>query len=376
MRTIRTGQPQYQSGRRRRSPVTSAAARGDRIRRGRGKPAPIIIILAIIALVFFCWLFGRGCGGGKEEKALEALRTYVSHVNKLLEKSSALAVQFENVRGDAKNLSRENIKEKFDRMIADVREIRYRADKMAVPVKARRAHPFLEVGLRLVYSGVSYFSQGLLDVIDNKSQEKGTARCVEGLTDLILGDEALAEFKRDLQNSLKSSESGELGIIKVADVVPFVPNKDDALPGNVSRYLSAFRETSAGQVIRGVAVTDLSLSPAATGRTKTGVSVLPYSKNFAVSVTVQNQGNQVEKNVTVTVTLNIETETTPQQLTKKITKLEPNETATILFEDLKPDSSGIKTNIIRVKAGPVKDEKNLENNVRETRFVMRPRDRL
>lgn len=344
------------------------------MRRGRRKPAPIIIILAIIILVFFCWLFGRGCGGGKEERELEALRKYASNVNKLLEKSSALAVQFENVRGDAKNLSRDNIKDKFDRMIAEVKEVQATADKLAVPTKARRTHPFLEVGFKLLYSGVRKFNRGLLAVIDNKSREAGTAQCVEGLTDLVVSDEALAEFKRDLQNLLKSSQSGELGIIKVADIVPFVPNKDDALPGNVSRYLSAFGAASAGQAIRGVAILDLSLSPATTGRTKTGVSVLPYSKNFAVSVTVQNQGNQVERNIPVMVTLTIETEATPQQLTKKITKLEPNETVTIVFEDLKPDTGGIKTNIVRAKAGPVKDEKNLENNIRETRFVMRSRE--
>lgn len=371
MRTTRSGQPQYRSGKTRSVSRPRTLGTGDTRRRGRRKPAPIIIISAIIVLVFFCWLFGRGCGGGEEEREREALRKYTSNTNKLLERSSALAVQFENVRSEAKNLSRENIKDKFDRMLAEIKEIQDRANKIVVPMKARRVHPFLEVGFRLLYSGIGNFKKGLLDVIDNKSRQEGINLCVEGLTDLVVSDESLAEFKSDLQNSLKSEKSGELGLIKVADIVPFVPTKDDALPGNVSRYLAAFGTSTAGEAIRGVAVLDLTLSPAPTGRTKSGVSILPYSRNFAVSVTVQNQGNQVERDIPVAVTLTIETEATPQKFTKKISKLEPNEKVTLVFEDFKPDSGGIKTNIVVAKAGPVKDEKNTENNSREMRFVMR-----
>ena len=71
------GRPKYGAG----------TVSGRRRRKGGWRPAPIIIIAAVILVIIICWVFGRGCGGNREAKQQEALRTYALEVNKLIERS-------------------------------------------------------------------------------------------------------------------------------------------------------------------------------------------------------------------------------------------------------------------------------------------------
>lgn len=333
----------------------------------------MIIIVAVIVAIITCYIFGKGCGGSQEAKENDRLRTYTSTVNKLIERSGAVAVQFDNVRNGVADLTKEDISRKLSQMAADSASIAKEADKVEVPASAASIEPLLQLCFSLRSSGVTKFRDGLLGVLDDKDAAAASTSMSEGLVDLVVSDEAFQRFHTRLETKLKSAKSGDLGYVQVAQSAPFVPRREDALLSGVSSYISELGgEETTGEEIHGVAVVGLSTSPASQDSTESGVAILSFSKSFTVTVAVENQGNQEEEDITVVVTLVVEGESSPQQKTKKITMLKPNETTSLVFEGLNPVAGRDQSNLVKVKAGPVDKERNTENNEKEFRFIMLP----
>ena len=365
-------QPRYSTGRSRRKVSrrrTRSAGPTPAKRRG---PAPILIIAGLIVAVVFCWVLGKGCGGNQQAKENDNLRTYTTAVNKQIERSSAVAVQFDNTRKGVQDLARDDIARKLSQIGSDAKSVAAESKKTDVPSKATELQPLLQMTLDLRASGVDEFRTGLLDALDKKDTQTSVALMSQGLTDLALSDQSFTRYRTQLLAKLKAAKSGELGFVQVADSSPYVPNKQDALIGGVTEYIASFGGTETGNEIHGVAITGLSTSPASTDSTSSGVYILPNAASFTVTVAVQNQGNQVEGNVPVVVSLTSDSGGTPQQVTKKITRLKPNEATSLVFDGLKPVTGSNNVNVLDLKAGPVPNEKNTENNVRQYRFRMQP----
>jgi len=335
----------------------------------RRGPAPILIIALVIVALVFCWIFGRGCGSNQDARENEKLRDYTSDVNKLITRSGAVGTQFDGLRNSVKELSRDDISRKLDQMVQASKEIAGDSGKVLVPNKAKELQPLLGLTFDQRVGGIDKYRAALLDVLDKKASEDAAAATMsQGLMDLVVSDRALQLFRAGLEGKLKQ---GKLGFEKVADSV-YVPKTDDALSVGVLEFIGGLSGTETGNELHGVAVVGLSTSPARVDRTESGTSILPFSKTFTVKVAVQNQGNQTEDDVPVVVTLTTQPEGTPQKKTQKITRLKPGETATLVFEDIAPVNGSDKVNILNVKAGPVPNEKKVDNNEMELKFIMRP----
>lgn len=314
----------------------------------------------------FCWVFGRGCSGNNEAKEAEALRTYTSAVNKLIQRSSGVAAQFDGMRHGIADLTKEDANRKLTQMANDCKQIAKDAGKLNVAKKAVNLQPLAQLSFDLRAEGVDQFRQGVADVFDKKSADTAAAVMSQGLMDLVVSDEALARFRAGLEAKLKASK---MTFEKVADST-FIPVKDDALLAGVTQYIDSFSGEEAGDALHGVAISGLSTTPASVDQTESGVSILPYSDTFTVKVSVQNQGNQQEKDIPVSATLTQEEGGTPQKKTAKITRLKPDETGTVVIEGLKPVTGSDKTNVLTVTAGPVPKEEKTDNNEDELTFIM------
>lgn len=367
--------PRYTTGKSRKRARTTRAPRsrttGPAPAR-RKKPTVIIIVVGVIIAVIFCWIIGRGCGGSEEAEENDRLRAYTTEVNKLIERSGALATQFHNLRNGITELTRDDVSRMLEQMASDCGDVAEDAKKVDVPSKAETLHPLLQLSLDLRTGGVADFQTGILDVLDNKDVEAAANSMSEGLIDLVVSDESMERFRSDLENQMKEAESGDLGFVQVAESPRFVPKADDALLSGVTSYISELEGTDTGDEVHGVAVTGVTTSPASQDSTSSGVSILPYSTSFTVTVAVENQGNQEEEDVPVIVTLVDEKDASQQQQTKKITRLKPNETVTLVFDEINPVTGRDTVNILTVKAGPVENEKNVENNEQEFSFLMLP----
>ena len=359
-------QPRYTSGRRKPSLSRRVRSVGPTPSRRRG-PAPILIILAVIVAFIFCWVFGRGCSGNQEAKENEKLRTYTSTVNKLIQRSAGVGVQFDNLRRNIEDYTKADVSRKLTQMVSDSSDISKQLKKVQVPQKAQDLNPLLELSFEDREGGVHKFHVAVLDVFDKKNTENASSVMYQGLMDLVLSDEVALRFRERLEGKLKAAK---MSVDKVADSV-FVPKKGEALPASVNEYISGISGTETGSELHGVAVTQYSTSPARADRTESGLSILPFAKNFTVKIAVENQGNQEEEDTPVVVTLTISPEGTPQKKTRKIAKLKPKETATVVIEGLKPATGEDSENTITIKAGPVPHEKKTDNNEMEFSFIMR-----
>lgn len=359
-------QPRYTTGRRKPSKSRRARSVGPKPARRKG-PAPILIIIAVIIALIFCWVFGRGCGGNQEAKENENLRVYTADVNKLIKRSADIGSKFDTLRNGIKDLSRDDVANKLQQMVNDCKEIAKDDEKVKVPQKALTLNPLLQLTLDLRIGGVDKYRASILDVLDKKDTDAAAASMSAALLDLVVSDQALQRFRGSLEAKLKAAK---LSFEQVADSV-YVPKMDDALAAGVNEYIGEISGAETGNELHGVAVTEYSTTPARVDTTGSGLSVYPYSPTFTVKVTVENQGNQQEDDVPVVVELTQEPDGTPQKKTQKITRLKAGESTTIVFEGLKPVTGTDQENVLKITAGPVPHEKKVDNNEKEVRFVMR-----
>ena len=360
-------QPRYSTGRRRRtSSLRRKGSAGPKAPKRRG-PAPVLIIAGVIVALIFCWIFGRGCGGNQEAQENEKLREYTSTANKLITRSGAVGTQFENLRNGVKELSRDDVSRKLNQMIDASKEIVADSSKVEAPLKAEGLQAILQLTMDLRLGGIDKYRVSILDVLDKKNIESATAMMSQGLLDLVVGDAALQRFRGSLDTKLKQAK---LSFEKVADSV-YMPKTEQSLQSAVREYIGGLTGEETGNELHGVAVVGLSTSPARVDKTESGVSILPFSKTFTVKVTIENQGNQSEDNVPVVVSLTTDSAGTPQKKTQKITMIKAGETATLVFEDITPATGADKLNTLTVKAGPVQNEKKVDNNEMGMEFIMR-----
>ncbi len=323
--------------------------------------------MAVVVLLVFCWIFGRGCGGNQEAKENEKLREYTSTSNKLISRSATVGAQFEALRNEVKGMAREDVESKLNQMVSTCKEIARDAGLVKAPSKADTLQPLLELTFDLRTGGIAQYKSAILDVLDKKNIDTATQTMSSGLLDLVVSDRSLQRFRGGLQEKLSQAK---FGFEKVADSV-YLPKVDAALTAGVNEYINGISGEETGNALHGVAVIGLTTAPAKVDSTESGMAILPYSATFTVKVTVQNQGNQQEDNVPVVVTLEQDPEATPQKKTQKITRLKAGETATLVFEDIKPGTGADIVNTLKVTAGPVPGEKKLDNNTMEIAFIMR-----
>lgn len=367
MAQFSNSRPKYSSGRKRKTLRSRrATSAGPAPARRRG-PAPILIIAGIVVLLVFCWIFGRGCGGNQEAKENEKLREYTSTANKLISRSATVGSQFETLRNEVKGMARQDVESKLTQMVKTCKEIAHDSALVKTPSKAATLQPLLQLSLDLRSGGVEQYKTAILDVIDKKNTDTATETMSGGLLDLVVSDRSLQRFRGGLQEKLSQAK---FGFEKVADSV-YMPKVDAALTAGVSEYISGVSGEETGNALHGVAVIGLTTAPAKVDSTESGVAILPYSATFTVKVTVQNQGNQQEDNVPVVVTLTQDPEATQQKKTQKITRMKAGETATLVFEDIKPGTGADIVNTLKVTAGPVPNEGKVDNNTMEMSFIMR-----
>ncbi len=314
-----------------------------------------------------CWIFGRGCGGSQEARENEKLREYTSTANKLITRSAAVGAQFNNLRENVQEQSRDDVEQKMVQMVATAREIAKDSESVEVPEKALEYHPLLELVFNIRVSGLDKYRAAILDVLDEKNIEQAADTMSSGLLELVVSDATLQSYRGGMESELSKSK---ISFEKVADSV-YMPNAEEAIGSVVLEYINELSgEETTGDELHGVAVVGLATSPARVDRTESGISILPYSDSFTVKVTVQNQGNQTEDDIPVAATLSAGDGGNDQKKTQKITRLKAGESATLVFEGLKPATGEDAGNLLNVKAGPVRNERNTDNNVMELEFIM------
>jgi len=327
-------------------------------------PRLVIVLLAIVFLVL-C-LIGRGTFSGIGCSAdTGAMQTYINQVKKIADRTNKVGTDFNDMRANIKTLSRQELEKKLDAMAKDSKTIVADARKIDVPDEMAQAHSYLIVALEMRATALETYKPAIFNALSDNDLEVSAKQVSLSLKDLAFSDRAFAVFKEKGQKVLKDNSISFV----TAPTSVFLPGESEYEVPTVLEFLRGIKETAAELTVKhGIAILEVTIEPAPTS-SDDGISVLPATATFSVSVKVENQGNQLEVNIPITATLKSETQPKPQ--TKKVTiaSLPAGETKTVKLTGLKPTAGDI-VNMLTIQVGPVPNEKFLDNNMSEMKFTV------
>ncbi len=345
-----------------------AYSRGTLSYRQKRKPIfnPRVIIIVLVIVFLLLCLIGRGTFShiGCSNDA-SAIQNYINQVKKIADRTNKVGTDFADLRSNIKSLARKDLQIKLNKMAKDSGTVTADAKKIEVPTEMADANEYLLVALELRTTALESYQPAIFNALGDNDLEVSAKQVSLSLRDIAFSDRAFGLFKEKAQKVLKAKDI--TFVSAPASVFLTVDGEYEA--ANVLQFLQGLK-TSAPDLTEthGIAISDVVLDPAATADTD-GVSALPSTSTVSVSVTVENQGNQVEVNVPIVATLKSETQPKPQQKKVTMASLAPGEKKTIKITGLTPTKGDI-VNMLTIQAGPVPNEKFLDNNMSEIKFTV------
>ncbi|GFP37150.1 hypothetical protein HKBW3S44_00830 [Candidatus Hakubella thermalkaliphila] len=340
-----------------------------RRRRRRSKvPFPTIVIIFVLLILLLLYLIGTF--DPRKEPAAEAEKTseladYAREVSTLVKRSNTVAAEFREVWDQATSLSRIELEEKLNKAIEESNKIAEEASGHEAPPQMLKAQTYLQLTFDLRAEAIDDYRKALFNALEDINVDVASSQMSRALLELHLSDRAYRYFTEEFRLVVSASE----------EPAPTIPNSSFLgeakmyQPDQVQSYIANLKREPDLEIIRGVALLpgSVQFSPGIKTR-EGGYHILLNSPTLAVTVAVQNQGNQVENNVPVTATLKVEDDTTPRKKTTSIEVIQPGETKTVTISGI-PTTPGVKS-LLTIMAGTVVGEKFLVNNKLEDKIIV------
>ena len=139
----------------------------------------------------------------------------------------------------------------------------------------------------------------------------------------------------------------------------------------VQEMLDRLQTSSKTAGIHGVALSGVTVLPSATELVRDKSVTVPADADLAFSVTVENQGNVEERDVPVEVTLQLPGGGGKTTQTATIAVIAAGQKQSVEVQGfIIPPEAIAKTSTLTVKAGPVAEERVLENNSATYKFLL------
>lgn len=345
-----------------------AYSRGTLSYRQKRKPLsnPRVIIVVLVLVFLLLCLIGRGAfsriGCSNDTSAIQ---NYVNQVKKIADRTNKVGTDFADMRNNIKSLARKDLQAKLDKIAKDGKTITADAKKIEVPTEMTEANRYLLVSLELRATALESYEPAIFSALGDTDLEVSARQLSLSLRDIAFSDRAFGLFKEKAQTVLKNTEITFVS----APTSVWLTVDGEYEAANVLQFLQTIK-TSAPDLteMHGIAISEVTLDPAATADND-GVGSLPSTATVSVSVTIENQGNQLEVNVPIVATLKSETQPKPQQKKATIASLAAGEKKTIKISGLTPTKGDI-VNMLTIQAGPVPNEKFLDNNMSELKFTV------
>jgi hypothetical protein len=345
-----------------------ANSRGTLSYRQKRKPFlnPRLLIIVLVIIFLLLCLIGRGTFSNIGcSNNTGAVQNYINQVKKIADRTNKVGTDFADMRTNIKSLARKDLQAKLDKMTKDSNSITADAKKIEVPTEMGDANRYLLVALEMRGTALESYKPAIFNALGDNDLEVSAKQVSRSLKDVAFSDRAFGIFKDDAQKVLK--DKAITFVSAPASVWLTVDGEYEV--ANVLVFLQAIK-TAAPDLTEthGIAISDVILEPASTADNN-GVGALPNTNTVSVSVTIENQGNQIEVNIPIVATLKSETQPKPQQKKNTIASLAPGEKKTIKITGLTPTKGDI-VNMLTIQAGPVPNEKFLDNNMSEIKFTV------
>jgi hypothetical protein len=336
-----------------------------RSNRRRTRIQRIVILAVILFLIVFglAW-WARSC---QQNRKVGSYRTYLDGVSAAITDSAALGKQLDRLVANPTKFSRKQLISTLDQLSAKQAEIAVRADRLKPPDTLKAEQAVFASGMRVRADGFKLLRTALTANLGKKTVK---AAQLAALAAYFAGPDA---YYMDLFYTPTRHVMSDDGVTDV--VVPtstyyltaktFDRQRLETMLNNVgsSSKLSGIHGVA---LVHVVATTQTGKVPLAAGKTVNVPAPL-----LSLTVRVQNQGDVAEKNVPVVATITVPGVSSPLVQDTSIATIAPGQAQSVTIQGFNIPSEALsKVCTLKVKAGPVPEERVLSNNTGTYKFLL------
>ncbi len=337
-------------------------------RRGRKELIITLIVMIIIAAVIVSWLSGlwsyeTGRRDLTDEERL-TISDYINSVSVLVQQSNRVSYKFFNVLDKTKELAREDLDSELLGIIEESRVILQNCMELNPPEFFEVAHGYLELVFESRNKAYEDFKPALFNALQDLDLDISTTQITNTFLYMFMSDKIYLYF----QDKLK--QSGELLGINNLTIIDSGILQDKSLTDtqNVMAFISDIKAVAELQEVRGVAViTDsIEFNPQEINM-QGDYRILASGSEVTVAIKIMNQGNVTENDVDVIMEYMTQDNISDEKR-YTIASINPSEQKVVTLSGFTA-YPGRKCEL-KITAGPVPNEKTMENNTVTYKFMM------
>jgi len=337
-----------------------------RSNRRRNRILRIVILAAIVFLIVFglAW-WARAC---QQNRKVGSYRTYMDGVSTAIADSNALGKQLNQLVADPTKFSRKELIGKLDELSSKQEEIAVRSDRLKPPDTLKVEQDVFAMGMKVRSEGFRLLRTA---VVASLGKKRVTAAGLSALSAYFAGPDAyyMDLFYGPTRNAM--SDDGVVGVTVPTSTYYLTAKTFERarLESMLSRVGSSSKLSGIHGVglVSVVATSDSGTVPLVAGKT----ADVPASAQLSFVVKVMNQGDVSENNVPVAATLVLPGGGRPLLQEASIATINAGQSQNVTIQGFAIPSEALsKICTLKVKAGPVPEERVLSNNTGEYKFIL------
>jgi hypothetical protein len=343
---------------------TAAPPRPPRRRRQSRRWQRLALAAAVLAvLVFIAAWAVRSC---QHNRKIDSYQTYMEGVTGAISDSNKFGKQLDGIVADPTRLSVNDLKARLEQLADGQAEIAARVRRFEPPGELEGQQTALVTAMDVRARGFELFRAAMLAVLEKR---RGVgAGDIARLEGYFAGPDAYygSLFYGPARRTMREQEVSDVAVPNSQWYLRTTAFERARLTGMIEQLQQSNRMTGA----RGVALAGVTVRPSGTRLTAGQTVDVPASAQLSFRVAVQNQGSAIERDVQVKVTLTPPGGEAQEQIVT-IAVINPDQTQTIDVAGLTiPAEALSKTSTLVVQAGPVPDERTLDNNKGTFKFTL------
>lgn len=334
-----------------------------RVRR-RSSILNLVIVIAIIALLSI-YLIGSFDCTNLFKRRESPIENYIKKASELINLSNQISKNFITTREKIQSLDRVEMITELQKYADSSREIANECSDLKVPEEIERAHGVLQFVFDMRAAALDDYKPALLNALEDIDVEIASIQLSRALEDLHISDRVYEYYKKAVGIVLKENKLDQLEIPESY----FLQKKEIYTLDKILDYINAAKGVATLQPIHGVAVLPETVEFDPKKKEEQGeYIVLLYSEEISVTISIENQGNQVEKDIPIKATLKSEIEPEPVTVETTIPEIKPKEVLPVILTGIK-SFPGSKC-LLKILVGPVTFEQFLGNNEVEFKIMV------
>lgn len=300
-----------------------------------------------------------------QSREVQNYENYIESIDSILSESDEVGGDLLALLTEPDQSTRKEMQTQLNAYMEKSKRLTERAKEVEAPEDVLEAHKWFVATMQLRSRGLENLKPSLMSALEVKDLAVSSEKVARAMQLLVLSDVAYEEFFVTRAGSILQEK--EIPGVTVPST-RFVADTTLASQSRVKEVLESLKTAESLQAVHGVALVGVRVLPSDKEIVEGETYNLQLDENLSFVATVENQGNMEETDVPVTLSLDSPKSTQPQIVTVKIPSIKPKEQKQVTLSDFEPTDYG-ETGLLKIEAGPVPEEKLLDNNALEAHVI-------